>query len=291
MNKFLKIAGFLLLGLVALVALLITALNVIPGLPLATDFAVDPAPVPIPDEVERIAHGRYLAHAVAVCGVCHGHNLAGQEMVNSPILGYIHTPNLTPGAGGVGQYYNDLDWVRALRHGIDPDGRGLIFMPTDYYYYLTDDDLGAVIAYLQSLPPVDNEAAATRLNPLTIAMLNAGQFGEVVRARAIDHQAPRPTPESDYGAYLLAIGGCTFCHGPDLKGGQGPEPGAPPAPNLTANGPWGNRTFDQFTHTMRTGVMPDGGRINPMYMPWAGYTQMRDEDLLAIWNYLQSLDS
>jgi mono/diheme cytochrome c family protein len=111
-----------------------------------------------------------------------------------------------------------------------------------------------------------------------------------VRARAIDPNAPRPDPEISYGAYLLAVSGCTFCHGLDLKGGQGPEPGAPPAADITAAGAWGDHTFEQFAHTVRTGIKPDGGHIQPAYMPWVGYSRITDEDLMAIWNYLQSLN-
>lgn len=277
---------FILLGLAGVALVL---LNVIPGSPLAVPLAVTPAAVAIPTEADSVAHGRHLAESVLVCVVCHGENLAGKEMINDPFR-YVHTPNLTPGKGGIGQTYSDADWVRAVRHGVDRDGYGLIFMPTDHYYHLSDEDLGAVIAYLKSLPPVDNDAPGLRLHPLVIALLNSGQSGEVVRARVIDHAAERPSPPADYGAYLVKIGGCDFCHGPDLRGGQGPEPGAPPAPDITAGGPWGERAFDQFAHTLRTGIMPDGGVIEPAFMPWAGYGRMTDEELTAIWLYLQRLN-
>jgi cytochrome c553 len=286
MSKVLKWLLILLLSLIGLIVLGIIALNVIPGSPLETSFVVEAEAIVIPTDEVSVERGRHLAQAIGVCVVCHGENLGGQEMVNSPVLGYIHTANLTSGAGGVGQYYTDEDWVLALRHGVAPDGHGLIFMPTDYYYNLSDEDLSALIAYLKSLPPVDNEAADLRLNPITIAMLNAGQFGEVVRAREIDHDAPRPDPAANEGAYLLAVAGCTFCHGQDLRGGQGPEPGAPPAPDITAAGPWGERTFDQFANTVRTGVTPDGRNINPAFMPWVGYGRMTDEELGEIWAYL-----
>lgn len=44
-------------------------------------------------------------------------------------LGRIDSANLTSGEGGVGQQFSsDEDYVRALRHGIDPDGKP-IYMP------------------------------------------------------------------------------------------------------------------------------------------------------------------
>jgi cytochrome c553 len=286
----LKWVGIGIVGVIALLLLVVTGLNVIPGSPLDTQFDIQPETIAVPTDPAAVAHGQYLAESIGVCVVCHGENLAGRQMVDSPVLGSIHTPNLTAGAGGVGATYSDADWVRSLRHGVAPDGHGLIFMPTDYYYNLSDADLGAIIAYIKTLPPVDNTAAETRLNPVTVALLNAGQFGEVVRARDIVHDAPRPDPDANYGAYLLAVGGCTFCHGPDWRGGQGPEPGAPPAPDITGAGPWGERSFDEFAATMRTGIMPNGEQINPAFMPWAGYSRMTDADLEAIWNHLQTIE-
>ncbi len=289
MKRLIKWAAIFMLFLAGVAILAVVLLNVIPGSPLTVAFDVQPETILIPTDGASIAHGRYLAESVLVCVVCHGEDLAGKEMIDDPFR-YIHTPNLTTGAGGVGQTYSDADWVRAIRHGVDPEGHGLIFMPTDHYFHLSDADLGAVIAYMKSLAPVDNTAPGLALNPVVTALLNSGQSGEVVRARVIDHDAKRPSPPADYGAYLVKIGGCDFCHGLDLTGGQGPEPGAPPAPNITASGPWGQRTFAEFAHTLRTGIMPGGQPINPAFMPWVGYGRMTDEDLMAIWSYLQSLN-
>ena len=37
-------------------------------------------------------------------------------------------------------------------------------MPSDYFNQISDADLGAMIAYLQSLPPVDNDRTAVEIN-------------------------------------------------------------------------------------------------------------------------------
>ena len=65
------------------------------------------------------------------------------------MIGTLRAPNLTP--GGVGGTYTDTDWIRALRHGVAPDGTPLVFMPSWEYYYLSKEDLGALIAYLKQL--------------------------------------------------------------------------------------------------------------------------------------------
>jgi mono/diheme cytochrome c family protein len=89
----------------------------------------------------------------------------------------------------------------------------------------------------------------------------------------------------------VALGGCTFCHGPRLTGGQGPEPGAPGGPDLTAGGPLSGWSLADFTETMRTGVNPAGHLIEPKYMPWLGYRNMTDDELRSVWLYLRTLPS
>ncbi len=40
---------------------------------------------------------------------------------------------------------------------------------------------------------------------------------------------------------------------------------------------------------MRTGTTPDGRSLNPAFMPWPEYARMTDDDLTALFVYLQSL--
>jgi mono/diheme cytochrome c family protein len=162
-------------------------------------------------------------------------------------------------------------------------------MPSDYFNKLTDTDTGSIIAYLKSLPPVDNERTRVEINLAARILLDLGLFGDVVRAAKIDFRAARPRPPHDSGEYLVEIGGCTFCHGSGLTGGQGPEPGAPPGTDLTATGPLSRWSSSDFRSTMRNGVNPQGYVINPKYMPWLGYRNMTDSELEEIWLYLRSL--
>jgi hypothetical protein len=72
--------------------------------------------------------------------------------------GTSFTANLTPDRDtGLGTWDADM-FVRAIRSGLHL-GRGrriLPPMPVEQIRNLTDDDLRAVFAYLQSLPPVKN---------------------------------------------------------------------------------------------------------------------------------------
>lgn len=247
--------------------------------------------IPIPTNAASIAHGRHLVEAVAVCTICHGDDLSGKLAFEDAFLGRGYTANLTPGRGGVGRTYSTADWVRSIRYGVRPDGRGIIFMPSDYFNRITDADLGAMVAYLKSLPPVDNERTAVEINPAARLMIDLGIFGDVVRAARIDFRASRLAPAADPGAYLVTLGGCTFCHGSTLTGGQGPEPGAPGGPDLTSHGPLSRWTLADFIQTMRTGVNPAGHLIEPKFMPWLGYRSMTDDEIQLIWLYLRTLQA
>jgi mono/diheme cytochrome c family protein len=247
--------------------------------------------IAVPTDAASIARGKHLVEAVAVCTICHGEDLGGKLAFEDAFLGRGYTANLTSGRGGVGRTYSTADWVRSIRYGVRPNGRGIIFMPSDYFNRISDADLGAMIAYLKSLPPVDNERTAVEINPAARLMIDLGMFGDVVRAARIDFRTPRPPPPSDPGAYLVTLGGCTFCHGPHLTGGQGPEPGAPSGPDLTASGSMSRWSLADFVATMRNGVDPAGHLIKPKYMPWLGYRNMTDDELRSIWEYLRSLPS
>jgi mono/diheme cytochrome c family protein len=202
--------------------------------------------------------------------------------------------NLTSGAGGVGATNSDEDWVRAIRHGVGHDGRGLALMPSSTFYYLSDEDLGALIAYLKSLPPVDNAMPPTDLGPLGRIMLPLGQLPESVipDVTVIDHDAPRPVaPEPgvtvEYGQYLATT--CTLCHGSNLNGQTIQEgPNVYVALNLTRGGEMIGWSEADFITSMRTGITPGGKQLID-FMPWKYFGQMTDDELKAVWLYLQSL--
>jgi mono/diheme cytochrome c family protein len=245
--------------------------------------------IAVPTDQASIARGKHVVEAVAVCTICHGTNLGGKLAFEDGLLGRGYTSNLTSGRGGVGRTYRNADWIRSIRYGVRPDGHGIPFMPSDYFNKISDADMGAIIAYLKSLPPVDNERTRVEINLPARLLIDLGVFGDLVRAAKIDFRAARPQQSSDGGEYLVEVGGCTFCHGPGLSGGQGPEPGAPHGTDLTAHGPLGHWSLTDFRDTMRSGVDPQGHAINPKYMPWLAYRHMTDEEMDAIWLYLRSL--
>jgi cytochrome c553 len=206
----------------------------------------------------------------------------------------VYTANLTPGIGGAGSQFTDADWVRALRHGVDNQRRALVIMPAQLFWNFNDQDLGDVIAYLKSLPPVDKEHPDPQINTLGKIMIGAGMFGPaIVPANVIAHdQRPPVAPigvTSPYGEYLVSVTGCHDCHGAQLAGGKSNKPGAIDAPNLTPGGDLKAWTNTDFIDSIRTGITPSGRVLNPDEMPWNHISNYSDDELKAIFLYLQSL--
>ncbi|MBK8051347.1 MAG: cytochrome c [Anaerolineales bacterium] len=290
MKRVLKWIAIIVGALLLLILLGIGGLVVNAQMRLGKTYAVTPPAVTIPTAPDALAEGQRLA--TIHCTGCHGENLAGAPVFDDPALGHIDASNLTPGNGGVGGRYTDGDWVRAIRHGIDANGKGLLIMPSAEYNAMNDADLGNLIAYLKTLPPVDTPPHQRTLTPLVHVLFAAGAMGNSLTAEIIDHTAARPNSPApganvEYGHYLATIGGCHSCHGKDLAGGPNADPGGPPGPNLTAGGELGGWSEAGFIQAMRTGVTPSGRAIGE-WMPWKQMGQMNDMELKALWSYLQA---
>lgn len=257
-----------------------------------------------------IARGKYLVFGPAHCSGCHS-PAENQEKINRgevlPLkgglefvlpIGKIYSPNITPDEeSGIGRIPDSVI-ARSLRYGVAHDGRALFdFMP---FHNLSDEDLTAVISYLRSQPPVKN--------PVTVRKLNF--MGKAVKAFLIKPVAPdgevaksinTDTTEA-YGKYLANyISNCRGCHtnrslitgaytGPDFAGGlkfEAADGSYFVTPNLTPDKETGKITGwsqQQFIDRFRLQKI-----IKTSDMPWDQFRKMSDDDLKAIFNYLQSL--
>jgi mono/diheme cytochrome c family protein len=250
--------------------------------------------VSVPGDAASLARGRHLVEVVAQCTTCHGDDLSGRTMADDLWLGRLHAPNLTPGAGGLSDR-SDLDVVRAVRFGVKRDGRPVLMMPSQYFFHFSDADLGAIIAYLRRLPPLDREAPPRRMGLFSALAIATGRVpdlipGELLASRPPRLDATRPAASPDYGAYLVETGGCRVCHRQDLRGGRHPLslPEEPPPADLTAGGPLARWSERDFVRALRTGVTPDGRRLDPRWMPWPAFAHMTDLEMRAIFLYLRS---
>lgn len=244
--------------------------------------------IDIPATPDAIARGQHIVEAVAHCSGCHGADFGGKTMVESFALGRLVAPNLTSGKGGIGARYAPEDWLRALRHGLDPTGHALKVMPSDVFTNMSRRDLGAVIAYMRQVPPVDHDPGNSSIGPLARVLYVTNQI-KLVPAEHIDHEATArfevpagPTPA--YGRYLAENAGCLHCHGEKLEGAPSPAPGFPARPALANLGRRGWAEGD-FVRALREGVRPNGTRLDNE-MPWRALGQMSDEELRALWLFL-----
>lgn len=255
--------------------------------------SVTPHAVAVPVDTLSIEKGRHLA-TIRGCVECHSSDLGGRTFIDSPMAGRLSGTNLTRGRGGVGASLQDIDWVRAIRHGIAPDGRALLIMPSHEYNVLSDEDAGALIAYLKSVPPVDRTVPPNSVALPLRVIATVNPEVALIPAERIDHTV-KPAQKIDpqdvigFGKYLASS--CTGCHRADYSGGK--IPGAPPdwtaAANLTPGGNLKNWSLAQFSNAMRTGKTPAGHQLDAKYMPWPLLGQMTDQEMNAVWSYLQTL--
>jgi mono/diheme cytochrome c family protein len=291
MSKLIRILAYALAGLLVLVVLGASVAVWRSNARLKKPHHVAVRAVAIPTDAAAIAHGKHLADTRG-CNDCHGRDFAGNRVIEDGAMGRLYGPNLTRGQGGRIANFKDEDWVRAIRHGIGPDEKPLFIMPSEEYSHFSDEDLGALIAYLKTVPAVDRERVPTELGPISRMLLATGKMK--LAAEVIDHANLKPQTitagvSSEYGRYVATS--CIGCHGPNLSGGKiaaGP-PSWPQAANLTphADGRLAKWSEGDFISAIRTAKRPDGTELNPV-MPRA-FAQMNDMELKALWTYIKTL--
>jgi mono/diheme cytochrome c family protein len=255
-------------------------------------YAFPPSNITIPTDAASIEYGKHRAETL--CEGCHGADLSGiEKWFNAGPIGTVDSANLTSGDGGIGQEFKtDQDYINAIRHGIDPEGLPLFMPAVVSTSHLSDEDLGAIIAYVKSAPPVDHKMNGHQFKPLAKILLAVGKLGKLP-VEAVSHElhvtAPARGVTVEYGGYLVDTNDCRVCHGPQLNGGPFPDPTITLiSPNLTPGGELGSWTEEQFINTLRTGTTPSGHLFSD-HMPWKTYKLMTDDELKAIRLYLQSL--
>ena len=272
-----------------------------------------------------IARGKYLVEGPAHCGSCHisdfGDMVAGDEGkvvalkggLTFPMgpLGIMYTRNLTPDqATGIGRY-SDEQLFRMMRHGIRPDGLASmpVLMP---FWKMADDDLVAVVSYLRSLAPVENNVPKNEWTFMGKAVRSLTPTFEPIKDPTAPAVAPAMAATVERGEYLANyVANCVGCHtkrdlmtyqatGPEFAGGMEFEPWTElytylksdpevwiRTPNITPD-PDGvlasYKTAEEFIARFRTGRL-----IAFSPMDWGPFSRMSDEDITAIWMYLNSL--
>jgi mono/diheme cytochrome c family protein len=295
MNKLLKRAAIVAGGLLGAGLLLFGAAAAKASARLSKHYDAHrmALPLPLASDVAAVERGKHLVTARYGCAACHGQNLAGGTMIDDPAIGSLLGPNLTSGRGSRTQGYTMADWDRIVRHGVKPDGTAAT-MPSEDFFKMSDAELSDVVAYVRSVPPVDNVVPAPRLGPLGKVLLALGKL-----PISAEHQSTAPHPSVppasadsvEFGAHLAAI--CTTCHRQNLAGGPmafGP-PDWPAAANLTRDAAglakW---SFEDFDRALTTGVGKDGHRLRvPMADVIVSTKAMEPTERKALFTYLESL--
>ena len=310
MKKFLKIFGGIVLALVVLIgAGLLYFISAFPKVGAAANLKIVATP-------EKIARGKYLSNHVSVCIDCHStrdfnfysgpvmpgtEGKGGAEFVDA--AGTFYPRNITPAALG---NWTDGEIIRAITAGVDKDGQALFpMMPYPIYNQLAQDDVEAIVAYLRTLPSIQNDVPKSKINfPLNL----------IVRMIPQPYNPqPRP-PLADtlaYGKYMSTISGCHFCHtqaddkgqplpGMDFAGGmefKDPMLGTMRSANITPDedtgiGAWDKAyftgRFKEYADSTNSHIPVAKGGVNTI-MPWTMYAGMTEEDLNAIYSYLRTV--
>lgn len=239
------------------------------------------------DTADAIERGQHLAENVAVCGHCHGADLGGAVVSDSWLLGRLWAPNLTGET-------TPVEFVASLRQGLEPDGSTLVAMPSEHLRALSDGDLADIRAYLGSLARVERRSPSRTIGPIARLGILLGRGSDIVTAERVAElgplpHPPEPGPTAEYGAHLARIGLCHLCHHEDLSGGLHPLalPGEPVPADLRLAGPLSAWTESDFRTAMRAGLTPEGRALDSAWMPWPRYAAMSDQELAALWAFLQ----
>ncbi|MEJ2601418.1 MAG: cytochrome c [Anaerolineales bacterium] len=206
---------------------------------------------------EQVAQGERYAHGCAGCHSTTGSlPLDGSKdnfLEGSP-MGVLYAPNLTP--GGALKDWTDAEIMRAIREGVDKDGRPLVIMPSPAFHNLSDADVQALVAYLRSQPAVEHATPKRNLSAIAAVLL-------VLNPSVISGD----------------------CHGSNLAGQ--PDSGGTPGPNLTVIVP--KLSEEDFMNVFNKGTGPSGNALSDE-MPWKDYRQMfTDEQFKDLYNYLHGL--
>ncbi len=265
----------------------------------------------------RIERGRYLAHHVAVCIDCHsqrdwslfsGPPIDGTWGQGGEVFdqkfgfpGKFVAKNITP--HGVGDW-TDGELLRAITTGVNREGEPFFpIMPYPSYGTVDKEDILSIIAYIRGLKPIETKPEASVADfPMNFIM-------RTIPKEAQFQKKPAKSNKVEYGKYLVTFAGCAECHTQQVKGQKvegmefagGFEFKMPNGSNFSKNitphktsgiGNWTEEMFvGRFKAYVDSNYVPQKytEKDIPTPMPWVMYGGMEEEDLAAIFAYLQTL--
>lgn len=267
---------------------------------------------------ERKVRGEYLSHHVALCIDCHSQRdwtifsaplVPGTEGIGGEVFdqnmgfpGFITAKNITPYAL---DSWTDGEIYRSIAVGVDKEGKSL-FPVMSYHRFaeMDKEDIYSIIAYLRSMPSLKNDNIPETVLDFPVSILVN------LEPKVRQHKnIPNKADKVKYGEYLINAAGCVDCHstvsrgkiiaGTEYSGGmEFKQPnGIIRGPNITMDketgiGLWTKKIFisrfKMYADSLyRVPKVKDGELNSPM--PWVMLSGMTEEDLGAIYDYLNSL--
>lgn len=278
----------------------------------------DEVPLVLPKSGPVVEKGRQLVKGLAACGFCHGEKRTPQAILSGGLPSYdrygeLLAPNLTTlsydgSEVEGGESWSEIDFVRALRANERPDGRRISQEVHSGYDWLSDDDLHSIVAYLRTLPPVENVVARRDVD--FVDRNTTGFFTSEKQVQGYVPVIPRQRSK-EYGRYLAdRVARCGYCHngvagllsngdylvgGQVIRSGQGGSMedafGEKITPGITGIGgdqsvQWGDADWKRF---FKQGITPEGRAVDPDFCPIRFYRTVPDEELELLVEYLRGL--
>jgi mono/diheme cytochrome c family protein len=263
---------------------------------------VGPAPeLTIQADSAQIARGQYLANHVAVCIDCHSER--NWSISSGPVV-----PG-TEGKGGEaftremgfpGSYYarnitpahlsgwSDGEIYRAITTGVSKDGHPLFpVMPYLNFGQVDPDDIKAIISYVRTLKPIENKSIPEPESDFPMSLII-----NTIPTKTEGNKRPDPADSLAYGQH---IPGMEFAGSRSFPMPTGTIRAANLTPDLeTGIGSWTKQAFvGRFKAAQEKDFKHPATLENADFntiMPWIMYSGMSEQDLGAIFTYLQSVN-
>ena len=253
---------------------------------------------------DLVEQGRYLAIAGG-CGSCHSEKgqaeLSGGAALESP-FGSFYAPNITSdeetGIGG----WSEAEFIAAFRDGVSPSGKHYYpSFPYPAYTGMTDSDLKALKAYLDTVPAVKRENRPHELLWYARARAPLAVWKKRHFKRGPFQPDTNRSEQLNRGAYLVRhLGHCAECHTPRTRlggldqardfAGNPDGPGDDIVPNITPHETGIDWTASDIEFYLEIGMEPDGDFVGGSMSEVVDNTgKLTAQDRQAIAAYIKSL--
>lgn len=311
MKKYLKYPLYIVMALLVILVISLGYISyALPNVGHAPELKVESTP-------EKVEHGKYLAYHVMMCADCHsvrdfslfsgppkpGTEFAGGEVFDRSMgfPGRFISPNITP--AGIGDW-TDGELFRLITTGVTRDGNPIFpVMPYHNFGKMDPEDIESVIAFLRTLEPIETHHPKSEVDfPFNFIL-------RTMPKEASLREKPSPADIQAHGEYMFTAAACGECHtkfekgsfvGPLGGGGRVfnfPDGSIVRTPNLTPH-ETGITRFSKEEFIQRFKMYADSSYVLPAVqpgefqtmMPWVMYSDLAEEDLAAIYEYLLTLE-